>query len=326
MRLLTRFYLLAWLLASAGFQLAAAQPVGSLGPLTVGPYQSNAQGVLTGRYVPGAKLATTVSYTNTSPGRQDSLVFTAQVLGNGYAQGLEGFFGKPQAVAPYTGQDTYALGNVELPGPGSYLVQVSAFVYDRAAQQWLSGPVRIYWLFPLAEPLPVGLVSFGAGAVRDTCTLVWETATETSCQGFEVQRSFNGSTWYPRGFVAGHGTSAMAHRYRFSEYQLMIRVYYRLRQVDVKGGEYFSPVIALAPTPVATAVAKVFPNPARDQAQLTGPPAGVVVRFYDEAGRQRRQQTLDATSTLDLHGLPAGSYHLVVGEGPHATRTRLVVF
>ena len=314
--------LLALLLLAAPL---AAQPVGDLGTLTVGPYQSSATGVLTGRYMPGAKLPTTISYTNTSSQRQDSLAIIMQVLGNGYVQGLQNFSGKPQGVGPYTGQADFGLGDVELPGPGKYLVQVSAFAYDRTAARWVNGPVRVYWLYPLADPLPVGLVSFGAVAVRDTCTLVWETANEANCKGFEVQRSTNGSTWYPRGFVAGHGTTPAAHRYRFNEAQVLVRVYYRLRQVDLDGSEYFSPVVTLAPTPVATGLAKVYPNPARESAKVTAP-AGVVVYFYDEAGRQRRQQTLDDTSTLDLRGLPAGSYHLVLGEGTKAARTRLTVF
>lgn len=303
---------------------ATAQPVGSLGTLTVGPYQSDAQSELRGRYVPGAKLATSITYTNTSTVRQDSLCFTAQVLGNGYAQFLEGFYGKLRAVAQYTGQDNFGLGNVELPGPGEYLVQVASFAYDRPAKKWVSGPVRIYWLYPQAEPLPVQLVNFAAAAGGDSITVAWETASERNCQYFEVQRSTNGSTWSVRKKVAGHGTSSASHRYRYTEAQLLLRVYYRLRQVDVDGSEHFSPVVALAAKPVAVAVA-AYPNPAHEQVQLTAPP-GLVVRFYDEAGRQRRQQTLDATSTLDLHGLPPGSYHLVVGEGSSATRTRLVVF
>ncbi|MGI4865448.1 MAG: T9SS type A sorting domain-containing protein [Janthinobacterium lividum] len=303
---------------------AAAQPVGELGTLTAGPY-SSAQGVMTGNYVAGAKLATTVAYTNTSSVRQDSICITAQVLGNGYAQGLQGFFGPAQSVAPYTGLGTFGLGDVELPGPGSYLVQISAYAYDRSNQKWLNGPTRVYWLFPLAAPLPVELVSFAAAAAADSVTVGWETASERNCDHFEVQRSTNGSTWYPRARIRGHGTTSVHHRYHYTEAQLLMRVYYRLRQVDVDGSEHFSPVVALAPTPVAVDVAKVYPNPARDQAQLSAP-VGVVVHFLDEAGRQRRQQTLDATGTLDLRGLPAGSYHLIVGDGSHATRTRLAVF
>ena len=318
-------YLLILLLVSLLAAPTYAQPVGALGTLTVGAYQSSPQGVLTGTYQAGAKLATTIAYTNTSAVRQDSLAFTAQVLGNGYAQSLEGFFGKPRAVVQYTGQATFALGDMELPGPGSYLVQVSTFVYDRPNQQWISGPVRIYWLFPLAQPLPVELVSFAACAAADSVTLAWQTASERNCQYFEIQRSNNGSTWYPRAKVAGHGTSVAKHLYRYTEAQALIRMYYRLRQVDYDGSEHFSPVVVLAPTPVALDVAKVYPNPATERAQLTAP-AGVTVRFYDEAGRQRRQQSLDDSGELNLHGLPPGSYHLVVGEGAKATRTRLTVF
>ncbi|RYY14235.1 MAG: T9SS type A sorting domain-containing protein [Cytophagaceae bacterium] len=303
---------------------AQAQSVGSLGTLTAGPYQSSATGTLTGPYQAGANLPCTIAYTNTSTAPQDSLCFTAQVLGNGYVQGLQGFFGKSQAVAQYTGQASFGLGDITLPGPGSYLVQVAGFAYDRPSQKWVNGPVRVYWLFPLAQPLPVELIRFAVAAAADTVTVAWETASERNCAYFEVQRSTNGSSWHPRKQVAGHGTSAAKHLYRYNEAQLLVRVYYRLRQVDVDGQEHFSPVVALAPKPVAVAVV-AYPNPARDVAQLTAP-AGVLVRFYDEAGRQRRQQTLDESGTLDVRGLPAGSYHLLVGEGASATRTRLAIF
>jgi hypothetical protein len=317
------------LLAVSSLALATAATAqaqtGTLGTLTAGPYQSNAQALLTGPYQAGVNLPSAVAYTNDSAAPQDSLCFTAQVLGNGYAQGLEHFAGRPAPALAPGAQASYPLGNITLPGPGSYLVQVASFSYARTTQKWVSGPVRIYWLFPVkANPLPVGLVSFAGGAAADSVTLAWETANETNCKGFEVQRSTNGSSWYPRGFVAGHGTTPAAHRYRYTEGQLLLRMYYRLRQVDLDGQEHFSPVVVLAPTPVAAAVAKVYPNPARDRAQVTAP-AGVEVTFYDEAGRKRRQQTLDDTGTLDLRGLPAGSYHLVVGAGAHPTRTRLVV-
>ena len=317
---------LAGLLSLVSFfsSSALAQPVGSLGTLHVGSYQSSATGTLTGLYVPGAALPTIIAYYNDTPDGQDSLVFTAQVLGNGYVQGLEHFAGRPEAVAAFASR-SYPLGVIPLPGPGSYLVQVAAFTFDRQTQKWTNGPVRVYWLFPLANPLPVELVSFAAAAAKDSVTVGWETASEVSCDYFELQRSTNGTTWYPRTRPAGHGTTASTHRYRYTEAQLLVRVYYRLRQVDSGGAERFSPVVVLAPKPLAVAIAPVYPNPAHEQAQLTAP-SGVLVRFYDSAGRQRRQQTLDDTGTLDLRGLPAGSYHLVVGDGPHPTRTRLIVF
>jgi hypothetical protein len=323
---------LRFVLAAAALTLALTAPAyaqtqatGTLGTLTASPFESNAQNLLTGPYQAEQELPTRVAYTNNTVTPQDSLCFTAQVLGNGYAQGLEGFFGRPTALAPGA-QASYPLGDITLPGPGSYLVQVSAFIYDRPTQKWSSGPTKIYWLFPLkANPLPVGLVSFTAGAAVDSVTLSWETATETNCKGFEVQRSINGTSWSVRGFVAGHGTTLATQRYRYTEGQLPLRTYYRLRQVDLDGQEHFSPVVALSPTPVAATVAQVYPNPAAGQAQLSAGFAGAPVRFYDEAGRQRRQQTLDATNTLDLHGLPGGTYYLMIGEGPRATRTRLVV-
>lgn len=310
------------LLIGACLLLAAQAPAQSLGALSVGAYRSDANGVLTGPYAAGTMPVLQV-YRNDSAGLQDSLAFTVQAFGPGYAQGLTQFYGRLKGLGPNGAQDTYALGEIEIPGPGSYLVQTAVYVYDRQAKDWHSGPTRTYWLFPLLPaPLPVELVGFTATSGADSVALRWQTASERACAGFWVERSSDGVSFARRRFVASQGNSAGRHSYQVQEPAPLARAYYRLRQVDLDGTESFSPVVSVAPLRL---VVTAYPNPAHEFTAVLGA-AGSMARLFDMAGRLRREQLLDAEGRLDLRGLPVGSYLLVVGEQGNLHRTRLVTF
>jgi hypothetical protein len=300
---------------------ASAKDLGALTKLTVGPYNSSATRTLTGPYQGGAMLFLQ-RYRNTSTTVQDSLAFTVQCFGPEYAQALQQFFGPLKGLSAGA-EDTYMLGNIELPGPGSYLVQVSAFTYDRKKRDWLSGPVQVYWLFPvaaqqpLAGPLPVELVSFTASTTPAAVTVSWHTAHESDVLRFEVQRSHDGQafTTFLRQEATGGNTGT---RYQASDRAPIGRVYYRLRVVNTDTTSQYSPVISVAP---ARLVAQVYPNPAREQAHVAGG-AGSQAELYDAVGRLSRQQLLDTSEVLDLHGLAPGTYLLMIG----GKRTRLITY
>lgn len=294
---------------------AQANDIGALTKLTVGPYTSSATRTLTGPYQ-GVPMPFLQTYRNTSGVVQDSLAFTVQCFGPEYAQGLQQFFSPLKGLSP-GGQDTYMLGNIELPGPGSYLVQTSAFVYDRATKDWISGPVEVYWLFPMAAPLPVELVKFTASATPAAVTVSWQTASERDVHGFEVQASEDGKAFTTRLRQLATGGSAGQH-YQASDRPAIGRVYYRLRVINADGTDQYSPVVSVTPPrPVAT----VYPNPARDQVYVPGG-AGNRATLYDSKGRLNREQLLDRTEVLDLRGLVPGTYLLDIG----GKRTRLATY
>jgi hypothetical protein len=301
---------------------AAQEAKGSLTSLTVGPYHSNATGTLTGTYTASA-MPLSQNYRNTGAGLVDSLAFTVQVLGNGYAQSLNAFFGRLKGLGGGGGEDTFPLGNVVLPGPGSYLVQTAAFAYDRKKMAWLSGPTRTYWLFPLPAkptpptPLPVNLVHFAGTAARDSVTLTWQTASEQGNLGFWVERSSDGRSFKSTTLIPGQGTTSLEHRYQVREATpAMPRIWYRLRQVDLDGSERYSPVVCVV---LPQAALGVYPSPAHEQATVPAG-AGQLASLYESTGRLSRQQLLDERGELDLRGLPPGTYNLVVG----SQRVRLV--
>jgi hypothetical protein len=309
-------YLLLLLLAVPA---AHAKDLGALTKLTVGPYNSSATRTLTGPYQGGA-MPFLQRYRNLSTTVQDSLAFTVQAFGPEYAQALQQFFGPLKGLSAGA-EDTYMLGNIELPGPGSYLVQVEAFTYDRKKRDWISGPVQVYWLFPvaaqqpLAGPLPVELVSFTASTTSAAVTVSWQTAHESDVLRFEVQRSDDGRAFTT--FLRQEATGGSAgKRYQASDRAPLGRVYYRLRVVNTDTTSQYSPVISVVPPRL---VAQVYPNPARDQARVAGG-AGSQATIYDAVGRLNREQLLDASEMLDLRGLAPGTYLLLIS----GQRTRLV--
>lgn len=91
--------------------------------------------------------------------------------------------------------------------------------------------------------LPVELVRFEVEQENNDAILSWETASETSNAGFEIQHSdTDGATWSRVGFVAarGDGVSPAFYTYRMPGLAPGTH-YFRLRQTDLDGKYSFSP-------------------------------------------------------------------------------------
>lgn len=101
-----------------------------------------------------------------------------------------------------------------------------------------------YWVdvvFTPTFPLPVSLVSLTAQSVGTDVILDWKTQSEQNNKGFEVQRSNNAKDWYALSFINGAGESNITRNYNYNDRKLAPGTYYyRLRQVDFDGKEYFS--------------------------------------------------------------------------------------
>ncbi len=89
----------------------------------------------------------------------------------------------------------------------------------------------------IASPTPVELISF-SGAISDGRVLLnWVTATEVNNFGWEVQRTFEGDSFYETiGFVEGAGNSNSPHNYLFKDKPNQYGNYiYRIKQIDNDG-------------------------------------------------------------------------------------------
>jgi hypothetical protein len=181
--------------------------------------------------------------------------------------------------------------------------------------------------------LPVELADFRATSNRaGEVDVSWQTATEQSNAGFELQRrtiadgednAYNVLTSYvDNASLIGNGTTSTEHNYSFSDRNVQPGIYeYRLIDVAFDGTRH-----AYEPKRVDTryvaastwSIGAIRPNPATDRIQLpvTLPVEALVdVTLFDVTGREVAHpvanQLLSAGErSLDLAGLslPSGSY------------------
>ena len=185
-----------------------------------------------------------------------------------------------------------------------------------------------------ANPLPVVLTAFSAQAVANRdALLTWSTASEANNDHFDIERSFDGTSFTRIGTLAGHGTTAAASSYSLTDAGVAAQatgpVYYRLRQVDTDGTSTFSPVRSVSFTRLPTISLRVYPNPVAsvsylDLSQL--PAASTVqAQLLDATGRTVRSWSLAAglPQPLELTTLASGTYLLVVsGTQPDGSALR----
>ena len=125
--------------------------------------------------------------------------------------------------------------------------------------------IRIGTLWANA-PLPVELSSFSATVLEKGVQLNWETKTEVSNYGFEVQRSefgVRGSEFKVLGFIEGNGNSNSPKEYSFVDNHVTSGKYsYRLKQIDNDGKYEYSKVIEVdLGNPVKYELDQNYPNP-----------------------------------------------------------------
>lgn len=112
--------------------------------------------------------------------------------------------------------------------------------------------------------LPVELTAFSGRATKEGITLIWNTATEESNTGFEVERSLDKNTWQKIGFVNGNGNSNSPKDYTYTDsFSFNGICYYRLKQIDTDGKYTYSKVIEIKGTGNVADfnLAQNYPNP-----------------------------------------------------------------
>jgi len=170
-------------------------------------------------------------------------------------------------------------------------------------------------------PLPIALLSFSGykdGAINQ---LRWTTGTEQNNAGFEVQRSPDGVSYSPIGFVnslANGGNSSNQLNYTFADNNVSgSKQFYRLRQVDISGRSKLSNIILIrSDKPAVLTINGMFPNPATTMLNLmVGSPARdkISVVITDISGKTVMQQSLivetgNNTLPVNISTLAGGTY------------------
>lgn len=112
------------------------------------------------------------------------------------------------------------------------------------------------------NPLPVELINFrGQYNINQTIDLSWETASETNCDYFILEKSEDGVNFETVGKVEGAGNSTQLLNYSFLDLEPFSgQNYYRLQQIDFNGRSNISSTIVIN-TEINIDAIRIYPNP-----------------------------------------------------------------
>ncbi len=171
--------------------------------------------------------------------------------------------------------------------------------------------------------LPVTLSNLKGEKVGSLNKLSWTTLSEINNTGFELQRSIDGSSFTPIGFVpskALNGNSSTSIQYSFSDVKpLSAANYYRLRQVDKDGRSTLSNIVTIKGAKTLTVnLASIYPNPVKQSLNLViSSPSNLKADLVvtDLAGKvlvKKATQLVSGDNNLKLSvaNLPSGNYFI----------------
>jgi Pregnancy-associated plasma protein-A len=100
-----------------------------------------------------------------------------------------------------------------------------------------------FFLIDAAAVLPVTTLTFSAYESNGVGILEWSTDQEINNKGFEVEKSFDGTTFNKLTFIAGKGNANTKTNYSLQDKNLTDIQYYRLKQIDKDGKYSYSNVV-----------------------------------------------------------------------------------
>jgi hypothetical protein len=159
--------------------------------------------------------------------------------------------------------------------------------------------------------LDINLLSFNGLRKNNTTVLTWQTATEKNNAGFTIERSTDGYSFEPIGFVKGSNNSTTAKSYDFTdEGPLSIETnYYRLAWENESGKTANSKIIAVQ-TSENKAQIIAYPNPVHDVLTVKLPDfkSTSIVELTNAQGQI--VATVENNARLNVAHLTAGVYFL----------------
>ena len=190
--------------------------------------------------------------------------------------------------------------------------------YDQNAALLISGPgiaASTSGVSPHGfnlSSLPVLFNSFYATKSNSNVVLNWSTAMEHNNKNFEVQRSFDGSTWTVIAIMLGAGNSENITAYSYTDKNMTAAVaYYRIRQVDIDGKYEYS-TIKIIRSNETTPAAKIYASSntvnIEFNQEIKNP---VTVRIIDMNGRvigQKDNQQASYRITINMNNHITGMY------------------
>lgn len=161
--------------------------------------------------------------------------------------------------------------------------------------------------------IPVELVSFSAQAKGTTALLNWETAFERRFQGFEIERSFDGTNYVPIGKVKANGNPS---KYVFEDNNLRKTSYYRLKMLDIDGSFDYSKIASILIE--SKYIVKITPSVSDNTVLVEtdfNDRIDATIGVYNQAGKLMFQKTVTRLETISMDNFPQGLYFVRVNHG-----------
>ncbi|MBO9571840.1 MAG: T9SS type A sorting domain-containing protein [Chitinophagaceae bacterium] len=177
---------------------------------------------------------------------------------------------------------------------------------------------------PNSAILPVNLIYFKAGKLKNAAILDWATSLEKEFSHFIVERSADGNSYNDIATVSGSRTNSTTEKiysYTDTKAASMQVAYYRLKMVDIDGKFRYSEVKVIRNAVDQSAVV-AFPNPAVSELHVNIPASwqnkNVTYSIYHINGtvvKQKNSTQASQTETINLAGLQAGTYIVKITSG-----------
>lgn len=196
------------------------------------------------------------------------------------------------------------------PVDGSVVININYEARDAAGLSSNTATVTMEF----SAPLSIVLLSFEGRYTNPNVELNWTTGTEVNSDIFIIERSETGRSFETIGFVKTVGFSNVATEYSFEDKAPIANYYYRLKEVDLDGNEFYSPVIFISHK--QKAVFDVYPTVFQD---------GIFIKHNDSENHRTEVSIFsfdgkrvfstilsDSRQFIDLHHIPLGFYSVTV--------------
>jgi Endonuclease I/Secretion system C-terminal sorting domain len=191
----------------------------------------------------------------------------------------------------------------------------AAYTYQNNCNPFIDHPEYVAQVWngscPGLGTLPVDIIYFAGKLNGNQILLNWKTANAVNLAGFDVEKSYNGTTFFTTAFVNANNSGNYNYTDNIAK-ETGRRIYYRLKKKDKDDSFTYSEIFSIhiplnqtftvAPNPANTVITVSLNLP-------TVTPATIAI--YNEQGKPVASHpcnTGNYTLTLSEAQLPAGSY------------------
>ncbi len=158
----------------------------------------------------------------------------------------------------------------------------------------------------------------------DRVTISWSNMTESDILHYIIESSVDGITFQSAGTILPTMNNGNRADYNFFTTQLQTKVYYRVKAIENNGAHFYSNILFLSRNITSTINNEsfsIYPNPLTGNEftfRLSNAPAARYIScIVTPSGQQIKQKIIehnggDLTRQVDMSGLPAGFYQLVL--------------